>query len=40
MMSSTRLRGRYALRLCIMNYRSTEADVDTVLDRVADLSSA
>lgn len=37
MMSSTRLRGRYALRLCILNYRSTAADVRTVVDRVVAL---
>ncbi|MDE3127309.1 MAG: decarboxylase, partial [Gemmatimonadota bacterium] len=27
LMSSTRLRGAYSLRLCILNYRTTEADV-------------
>ena len=31
MISSTRLRGRYALRMCILNYSSTEAKVFSVL---------
>ncbi len=31
MASSTRLRGIYALRLCILNFRTTEANVDRVL---------
>lgn len=39
MMSSTRLRDRYALRLCILNYRSTSADVTAVLDRVVALGA-
>jgi selenocysteine lyase/cysteine desulfurase len=30
--SSTRLRGRYALRMCVLNHTSTAADVDRVLD--------
>ncbi len=34
MVSSTRLRGRYALRLCILNHRSRWEDVDAVLSRV------
>lgn len=34
MVSSTRLRGRYALRLCIMNHRSRWEDVEAVLSRV------
>jgi glutamate/tyrosine decarboxylase-like PLP-dependent enzyme len=37
MMSSTRLRGRFALRLCILNYRSTETDVRAVVDRIVEL---
>ena len=37
MMSSTRLRGRYALRLCILNYRSTAADVRAVVERIVAL---
>jgi aromatic-L-amino-acid decarboxylase len=32
MISSTRLHGRYALRLCILNHRTARADVDRVLD--------
>jgi hypothetical protein len=32
MISSTRLDGRYALRLCILNHRTTAHDVDRVLD--------
>ncbi len=34
MLSSTRLRGVYSLRLCILNYRSTWEDVRDTLDRV------
>jgi hypothetical protein len=34
MMSSTRLRGRYSLRLCVLNFRSTREDVLGVLDRI------
>jgi glutamate/tyrosine decarboxylase-like PLP-dependent enzyme len=32
LVSSTRLRGRYAVRLCAMNHTSAEADVERVLD--------
>jgi aromatic-L-amino-acid/L-tryptophan decarboxylase len=32
LVSSTRLRGRYAIRLCVMNHSSTAADVERVLD--------
>ncbi len=32
LVSSTRLRGRYAIRLCILNHSSTRDDVDQVLD--------
>lgn len=32
LVSSTRLRGRYAIRLCILNHTSSQADVDEVLD--------
>lgn len=39
MISSTRLRRRYALRLCILNYRSTWADVEGVLARVEELGA-
>ena len=38
MMSSTRIGGRFALRLCILNHRTTGADVDAVLDRVVALA--
>ena len=31
-LTSTRLRGKYALRLCILNHTTTQADVDAVLD--------
>jgi aromatic-L-amino-acid/L-tryptophan decarboxylase len=31
-LSSTRLRGRYALRMCVLNLTSTSGDVDRVLD--------
>jgi aromatic-L-amino-acid/L-tryptophan decarboxylase len=31
-MSSTRLRGRYALRMCVLNHTSTSGDVNRVLD--------
>lgn len=40
MMSSTRLRNRYALRLCILNYRSTRADVLAVVERIVALGRA
>ncbi len=32
LVSSTRLRGRYAIRLCVLNHATTAADVDRVLD--------
>jgi aromatic-L-amino-acid decarboxylase len=31
-LTSTRLRGRYSLRLCILNHTTTETDVDAALD--------
>jgi glutamate/tyrosine decarboxylase-like PLP-dependent enzyme len=37
MMSSTRLRGEYALRMCILNYRTTWGDVEATLDRIRSL---
>ncbi len=37
MISSTRLHGRYSLRLCIMNFTSTWADVQGTLERVLDV---
>lgn len=36
LVSSTRLRGRYAIRLCAMNHTSSELDVARVLDWFAD----
>jgi glutamate/tyrosine decarboxylase-like PLP-dependent enzyme len=35
LVSSTRLRGRHAIRLCILNHSSTVGDVDRVLDFLA-----
>jgi len=32
LVSSTRLRGRYAIRLCVLNHTSTATDVERVLD--------
>ncbi len=40
LMSSTRLRDTYSLRLCILNYRTTEADVDAVIDLVRQCAAA
>lgn len=40
MMSSTRLRGAYSLRLCIMNYRSTREDVLETLNAVEGVGRA
>lgn len=37
MMSSTRLRGRYSLRLCILNFRSARSDVQAVIERIVAL---
>ncbi len=37
MASSTRLRGRYALRLCIVNHNTCQADVDEVVDLIGAL---
>lgn len=39
MMSSTRLAGRYSLRLCILNYRSRRDDVLATLERVEALGT-
>ena len=39
MVSSTRLRGAYSLRLCILNYRSTWEDVRATLDRVQEIGA-
>jgi glutamate/tyrosine decarboxylase-like PLP-dependent enzyme len=38
MMSSTRLRGRYALRLCILNYRTAWSDVEATLARIVEVA--
>ncbi|MEJ2538602.1 MAG: aminotransferase class I/II-fold pyridoxal phosphate-dependent enzyme [Gemmatimonadota bacterium] len=38
MISSTRIHGRFALRLCILNHRTTKEDVDAVLDRIVELA--
>jgi glutamate/tyrosine decarboxylase-like PLP-dependent enzyme len=32
MLSSTRVQGRFALRFCILNYRTTREDIDVVID--------
>ena len=34
MMSSTRLHDRFSLRLCILNSRTTAADIDSVVDAI------
>ena len=39
MVSSTRLRGDYALRLCILNYRSTWKDVRAIIERVEEIGA-
>lgn len=39
MISSTRIGGRFALRFCILNHRTTRADVDAVLDRILALAA-
>ncbi len=38
MMSSTRLGGRFALRLCPMNYRTTEDDVSQTIERIREFT--
>lgn len=38
MMSSTRIHGHFALRICMVGHRTTRADVDAVLDRVVALA--
>ncbi len=35
-LTGTELNGRYALRACIVNFRTTEADLDRLLDVIAD----
>ncbi|MDP2480158.1 MAG: aminotransferase class I/II-fold pyridoxal phosphate-dependent enzyme [Candidatus Palauibacterales bacterium] len=39
MVSSTRLRGRYVLRLCPLGYRTTASDIDALLDDVLRLGA-
>lgn len=36
-LSSTQIRGKYSLRLCILSHRTTEADVEGVIDRLAEI---
>jgi len=36
MMSSTRVKDCFSLRFCVLNYRTTEEDLDLVLDRIVD----
>ena len=36
MMSSTRIRERFSLRFCVLNYRTTREDIERVLDRVVE----
>lgn len=40
MMSSTRIHGHFALRICMVGHRTTRADVDAVLDRIVELAGA
>ena len=40
LMSSTRLRGRFSLRLCTQVHRMTEADVDAVIEEIVGLLPA
>ncbi|HEU4988679.1 MAG TPA: aminotransferase class V-fold PLP-dependent enzyme [Gemmatimonadaceae bacterium] len=40
LMSSTRLRGAFSLRLCILNYRTTEQDVADVIGLVREIAGA
>jgi glutamate/tyrosine decarboxylase-like PLP-dependent enzyme len=40
LISSTRLRGAYSLRVCILNYRTTAADVEMVVDLVRRAAAA
>jgi aromatic-L-amino-acid/L-tryptophan decarboxylase len=39
-LTSTELRGRFTLRACIVNYRSTRDDIDRMIDAVRALGSA
>ncbi|HUX34358.1 MAG TPA: pyridoxal-dependent decarboxylase [Gemmatimonadaceae bacterium] len=40
LMSSTRLRGAFSLRLCILNYRTTDADIAAVIGMVRTAGTA
>jgi aromatic-L-amino-acid decarboxylase len=40
MISSTLIEGRFALRFCILNHRTTRDDVSAVLDRIVELAKA
>ena len=37
MMSSTRLRGRFSLRFCVLNVRTTAEDLARTLDRIVEI---
>ncbi len=38
-LTGTELDGQYALRACIVNFRTTEADLDRLLDVIAEAGS-
>jgi aromatic-L-amino-acid decarboxylase len=40
MLSSTRVRGRYVLRLCVLNHNTRKADVEEVVHLIADYGAA
>lgn len=40
MLSSTRVNGRFAIRFCVANHRTTGADVDAAVDRLLELLDA
>jgi hypothetical protein len=40
LISSTRLRGVYSLRLCILNFRTTVADVEGVIELLRQCAAA
>jgi hypothetical protein len=40
LISSTRVRGRFALRICVMNHTTTAADIDEVLDWIESVDVA
>jgi hypothetical protein len=39
LISSTRLRGTFTMRLCILGFRTTRADVDALIREVADVAT-